>query len=91
MAITVATGVVTVRPDIDENGVVRAGQTAGTNTGNAFVRGLDGRIRDSQGNLVNRATLLGDTMGARMAARFLSPDRFDTLARSMGVNIVHQL
>lgn len=68
MAVTIATGVVTVQPDIDESGVVRAANQVGQRTGDAFVRGMDGRLRDVNGRFVSQARLLGNSMndaGAR--------------------------
>lgn len=62
MAVTIATGVVTIQPDIDEGGVVRAANQAGQRTGDAFVRGMDGRLRDARGRFVGSANQLGDSM-----------------------------
>lgn len=62
MAVTIATGVVTIQPDIDEGGVVRAANQAGQRTGDAFVRGMDGRLRDARGRFVTSAGQLGDSM-----------------------------
>ena len=62
MAVTIATGVVTVQPDIDESGVVRAANQVGQRTGDAFVRGMDGRLRDVNGRFVSQARALGGAM-----------------------------
>lgn len=62
MAVTIATGVVTVQPDIDEGGVVRAANQVGQRTGDAFVRGMDGRLRDARGRFVTQANALGGAM-----------------------------
>lgn len=62
MAVTIATGVVTVQPDIDEGGVVRAANQVGQRTGDAFVRGMDGRLRDVRGRFVSQANALGGAM-----------------------------
>lgn len=72
MAVTIATGVVTIQPDIDEGGVVRAANQAGQRTGDAFVRGMDGRLRDARGRFVGSANQLGDSMNnqANRTSRF---------------------
>ncbi|QWT29806.1 tail length tape measure protein [Streptomyces phage KimJongPhill] len=62
MAVTIATGVVTVQPDIDESGVVRAANQVGQRTGDAFVRGMDGRLRDVRGRFVSQSRALGGAM-----------------------------
>lgn len=62
MAVTIATGVVTVQPDIDEGGVVRAANQVGNRAGDAFVRGMDGRLRDVRGRFVSESRLLGNAM-----------------------------
>lgn len=62
MAVTIATGVVSIRPDIDEGDATRAANQAGQRTGDAFVRGMDGRLRDARGRFVGSANQLGDSM-----------------------------
>lgn len=62
MAVTIATGVVTITPDIDESGVVRAANQVGDRTGDAFVRGMDGRLRDVRGRFVSQSRALGSAM-----------------------------
>jgi phage-related protein len=71
MAVTIATGVVTIQPDIDESGVTRTANQAGQRAGDAFTRGLDGRMRDARGQFVSQARLMGNSMnnaGARTNA-----------------------
>lgn len=62
MAVTIATGVVTIQPDIDESGVVRSANQVGQRTGDAFVRGMDGRLRDVRGRFISESRLLGNAM-----------------------------
>lgn len=62
MSVTIATGVVTIQPDIDESGVVRSANQVGQRTGDAFVRGMDGRLRDVRGRFVSESRQLGNAM-----------------------------
>ncbi|MCX4763259.1 transglycosylase SLT domain-containing protein [Streptomyces sp. NBC_01275] len=70
MAVTIATGVVTVQPDIDEGGIVRAANQAGQRSGDAFSRGMDSRLGKFSGAGLSKVmtALRGSTLALSGAA-----------------------
>jgi phage-related protein len=72
MSVVIATGVVEVQVNMHGSDAERAANQAGRNAGDAFVRGMDGRLRDARGRFVSESRLIGNgfTQTAAQTNRF---------------------